>query len=147
PSAISRLYNMGIETFLLAYAINIIVAQRLIRKLCDHCKRPLLKEKYPAAIEFGLTEEELKSKQIFEAGKGCKKCNNGFKGRITICEALYFSHEIRKAIVESGTDIDEDLIRNIAEKQGMLSIKESGLDRIRNGLTTISEVAYATSED
>lgn len=147
PSAISRLYNMGIETFLLAYAINIVVAQRLIRKLCDHCKRPLLKEKYPAAIEYGLTEEELKSKQIFEAGKGCKKCNNGYKGRTTICEALYFSHEIRKAIVESGAEIDEDLIRSIAEKHGMLSIKESGLDRIRNGLTSISEVAYATSED
>ncbi len=147
PSAISRLYNMGIETFLLAYAINIVVAQRLIRKLCDHCKRPLLKEKYPAAIEYGLTEEELKSKQIFEAGKGCKKCNNGYKGRISICEALYFSHEIRKAIVESGTEIDEDLIRSIAKKQGMLSIKESGLDRIKNGLTSISEVAYATSED
>ncbi|MBN2460343.1 MAG: Flp pilus assembly complex ATPase component TadA [Candidatus Cloacimonetes bacterium] len=148
PSAISRLYKMGIETFLLAYAINIIIAQRLVRQLCDNCKKPLSQEKYPVALEMGLTMEELESGQIFEASeKGCKKCNNGYKGRLTICEALYFTPEIRKAIVESGAEIDEQLIRSIAEKQGMISIKDSGLDRIRNGLTSITEVTYATSED
>ncbi|MEA3476299.1 MAG: ATPase, T2SS/T4P/T4SS family [Candidatus Cloacimonadota bacterium] len=147
PSAISRLYKMGIEPFLLAYAINIIVAQRLVRKLCPYCRKPLAKEKYQAALELGLTEEDLKSGKIYEAGKGCKKCTEGYKGRVNICEALYFSHEVRKAIVESGEEIDEALIRNIAEKQGMLSLRDSGLDRIRNGLTTISEVAYATTEE
>ncbi len=147
PSAISRLYKMGIETFLLAYAMNIIVAQRLVRKLCKECRRPLSKEKYPAALEMGITQEELDSGMIFEAGEGCKKCNNGFKGRVNICEALYFSPEVRKAIVDSKKEIDEDKIRKIAESQGMLSMLDSGLDRIRNGLTTISEIAYATSED
>jgi len=148
PSAISRLYKMGLETFLLAYAINIIVAQRLIRKLCDNCKRKLSEDKHSAALDFGLTEKELKAGLIYEANeKGCKKCNNGYKGRLNICEALYFTPEVRKAIVESGKEIDEELIRSIAEKQGMLSTKDSGLDRIRNGLTSISEVAYATSED
>ncbi len=148
PSAISRLYKMGVETFLLAYAVNIIVAQRLVRKLCDNCKKPLSKEKYEAALDFGVKEEELKAGLIFEANeKGCKKCHAGYKGRLNICEALYFTPEVRKAIVESGTEIDEELIRSIAEKQGMLSTKESGLDRIRNGLTSVSEIAYATSED
>ncbi len=147
PSAISRLYKMGIEPFLLAYAINIIVAQRLVRKLCPDCRKLLSKDKYQAALEFGLTEEDLNSKKIFEAGKGCKKCNEGYKGRVNICEALFFTPEIRKAIVQSGEEIDEELIRNIAEKQGMLSLRESGLDRIRNGLTSIAEVAYATTED
>ena len=147
PSAISRMYKMGVETFLLAYAINIIVAQRLVRKLCPECKKPIPKEKWPAAIDLGLTEEELESGKIYEAGKGCKKCNRGYKGRINICEALYFSPEIRKAIVDSGTEIDEQNIRKIAESQGMLSLLESGLDRIRNGLTTVAEVTYATSED
>ncbi|MBN1326601.1 MAG: Flp pilus assembly complex ATPase component TadA [Candidatus Cloacimonetes bacterium] len=148
PSAISRLFKMGVETFLLAYAMNIIVAQRLIRKLCDSCKRPLSEEKWPVALAMGFTEEELKNGLIFEANeKGCKKCNNGYKGRLTICEALYFSADIRKAIVESGNEIDEDLIRSIAEKQGMLSMQESGMDRVRNGLTSIAEIAYATSED
>ena len=147
PSAISRMYKMGIEPFLLAYAINIIVAQRLVRKLCLDCRKLLSKDKYQAALEFGLTEEDLNSKKIFEAGKGCKKCNEGYKGRVNICEALFFTPEIRKTIVQSGEEIDEELIRNIAEKQGMLSLRESGLDRIRNGLTSIAEVAYATTED
>ncbi|MCK4359447.1 MAG: type II/IV secretion system protein [Candidatus Cloacimonetes bacterium] len=147
PSAISRLYKMGVEPFLLAYAINIIVAQRLVRKICPHCRKPLSKEKYQAALDLGLTEEDLKSGKIFEAGKGCKKCTEGYKGRINICEALYFSHEMRKSIVQAGTEIDEEKIRQIAEKQGMLSLRESGLERIREGLSSISEVAYATSED
>ncbi len=148
PSAVSRLFKMGVETFLLAYAINIIIAQRLIRRVCKHCRKPIAKDKYPFAIEMGMTEEELNSGKIYEANEeGCKFCNNGYKGRTTICEALYFSTEVRKAIVESGDDIDEELIRSIAEGQGMLSMKESGLDRVRNGLTTLAEITYATSED
>ncbi len=147
PSAISRMFKMGVETFLLAYAINIIIAQRLIRRLCNECKRPISKERWPAALEMGFTEEELASGKIFEAGDGCKKCNNGYKGRTNICEALYFTPEIRKAIVESGDEIDEDKIRKIAEKQGMLSLMDSGLDRIRNGMTSVAEITYATSED
>ena len=71
--------------------INIIIAQRLIRKLCDNCKKTITKERWPAALSLGLTEEELESGKIFEAGKGCKKCNSGYKGRTNICEALYFT--------------------------------------------------------
>jgi len=147
PSAISRMYKMGVETFLLAYAINIIIAQRLIRRLCNNCKKPISKERWPAALEMGLTEEDLQSGTIFEAGEGCKKCNGGYKGRTNICEALYFTPEIRKAIVESGEEIDEDNIREIAEGQGMLSLMDSGLDRIRTGMTSVTEITYATSED
>ncbi|HOD55191.1 MAG TPA: type II/IV secretion system protein, partial [Candidatus Cloacimonadota bacterium] len=80
-------------------------------------------------------------------GPGCKKCNKGYKGRVNICEALYFSPEVKKAILSSGNDIDEYKIRDIAEAQGMLSLRASGLDRIRNGLTSIEEIIYATSEE
>ncbi len=146
PSAISRLYKMGVETFLLAYAINIIIAQRLVRKLCPECRRPLSRDKYKAALDLGLTQNDLDKRIIYEAGPGCKKCTEGYKGRVNICEALYFHDDIRKAVLESGEEIDEDKIRKIAEGKGMLSLLESGLDRIRNGLTTISEVSYATSE-
>jgi type IV pilus assembly protein PilB len=107
PSAISRLYKMGVEPFLLAYAINIIVAQRLVRKLCPFCRVPLAPEKYPAALELGLTEEDLKSGKVFEAGTGCKKCTDGYRGRISLAEALYFTPEIRKSIVNSGAEINE----------------------------------------
>ncbi|HPC35639.1 MAG TPA: ATPase, T2SS/T4P/T4SS family [Candidatus Marinimicrobia bacterium] len=146
PSAISRLYKMGVEPFLLAYAINIIVAQRLVRKLCPFCRVPLAPEKFPAALELGLTEEDLQSGKIFDAGPGCKKCNSGYKGRISLAEALYFSPEVRKSILGSGAEVNEDEIRKIAEGQGMLSILDSGLEKIREGATTISEVSYAASE-
>lgn len=147
PSAISRLYKMGVEPFLLAYAINIIVAQRLVRKLCPYCKKPLAKEKYKKAIELGIPEQYIEEGKIFEAGKGCSKCMDGYKGRIAICQSLYFTPEIRKAIVESGKDIDEEKIRAIGKAQGMMSLLESGIERICEGITSIEEVIYAASEE
>jgi type IV pilus assembly protein PilB len=146
PSAIARLYKMGIEPFLLAYSINIIIAQRLVRKLCVHCRRPLSQDQWPAAIEMGFSQEELENGVVLEP-VGCPKCNNGYKGRVNIAEALYFYPEIRNEIVKSKDDIDEERIRGIAEKKGMLSMRKSGMDRIRNGLTSLAEVIYATSED
>ncbi len=144
PSAVTRLYKMGIEPFLLAYSINIIIAQRLVRKLCNVCKRPVSKENWKAAIELGLNEDELAAGKIYEP-VGCPKCLHGYKGRINIAEALYFYPEIRAEIVAAKNDIDEERIRAIAEKHGMLSMRDSGIDRIREGLTSLEEVAYATS--
>ncbi len=146
PSAITRLYKMGIEPFLLAYSINIIIAQRLVRKLCTHCRRPLAKEHWDAALKLGLTLEELKGGGVFEP-VGCSKCHNGYSGRINIAEALYFYPEIRNLIVSSGHEIDEEGIRDLAEKHGMLSMRQSGIDRVRLGLTDITEVLFATAED
>lgn len=146
PSAITRLYKMGVEPFLLAYSINIIIAQRLVRKLCDKCKQPLSPDLYPAAIELGFSEEELNSGHICQP-VGCPECNEGYKGRINIAEALYFYPEVRAEIIRSANEIDEERIRGIAEKRGMLSMRASGMDRIRNGLTSIAEVIYATSEE
>lgn len=144
PSAITRLYKMGIEPFLLAYSINIIIAQRLVRKLCNVCKRPIAKENWKAAIELGLSEDELKSGRVYEP-VGCPKCMGGYKGRINIAEALYFYPDIRQEIVTASSDINEERIRSLAEQHGMLSMRDSGIERIREGLTSIEEVAFATS--
>jgi type IV pilus assembly protein PilB len=146
PSAITRLYKMGVETFLLAYSINIIIAQRLVRKLCTHCRKPLGKEHWEAAMAMGFTEQELESSTIYEA-VGCPKCHQGYKGRINISEALFFYPEVRNEIMRSGVDIDEEAIRAVAESKGMLSMRRSGMERIREGLTDVTEVLYATSED
>ena len=146
PSAITRLYKMGIETFLLAYSINIIIAQRLVRKLCVHCRRPLSQEHWPAALQIGITQEELESGKIYEP-VGCSKCHEGYKGRVNIAEALFFYPEVRNEIVKSINDIDEERIRAIAEKHGMLSMRRSGVERMRDGLTDLTEVLYATAED
>ena len=146
PSAVSRLYKMGIEPFLLAYSINIIIAQRLVRRLCKHCKKPLGKNKWAAALEFGFSQEEIDNEVIYEA-VGCDKCNNGYKGRTNIAEALYFYPDVCELIIKAGDLIDEEEIRRTAEKHGMLSMRDSGMSRIREGITTIEEIAYATSEN
>lgn len=145
PSAITRLYKMGIEPFLLAYSINIIVAQRLVRRLCDHCKKPLSEDMYESAMTLGLSKEELESGKIYMP-VGCSKCNDGYKGRVCLVEALYFYPEIRAEIIRSASEIDENRIRRIAEKHGMLSMRESGLERVRAGETSITEVLHTTAD-
>jgi len=148
PSAISRLYKMGIEPFLIAYAINIIVAQRLIRTLCPNCKKPLkLSEKEKQVyLKFGFTEEMLKD-STFYAPVGCDKCNGGWKGRAAIHEALYFTREIKEIIVNSGAEVNENAIREQAIKDGMWTLRRSGMERMREGVTTLEEIVATTTDD
>ena len=147
PSAVARLYKMGVEPFLIAYAINIIVAQRLIRKLCDNCKK-LVTEFDPLEMNAaGLDIEEWKKYEVYEE-VGCEKCNNtGFKGRIAVHEALYFTKEIREIIVRSGVEVDEEKVRTQARKDGTLNLRENGLEKVKIGLTSIQEVIRGTMEE
>ena len=147
PSAVSRLFKMGIEPFLIAYAINIIVAQRLIRKLCNNCKKRVehIDEDYVRAA--GLNPDDWKNIELYEAA-GCDKCNNtGYKGRMAIHEALYFTKEIRQLIVRAGDDVDEESVRKQAKKDGTLTLRQSGLELVKLGLTSIQEVIGATMEE
>lgn len=146
PSVVSRLFKMGVEPFLIAYAINIVVAQRLIRTLCEKCKE-VDKELDPEVpLSLGFTKEEIKN-TVFYKAVGCEHCNKGYKGRGAIHEALLFTKEIRRIILESGNDVDEDAIRNEAIKNGMLTLRASGRERIKEKLTTCEEIAFATAED
>ncbi len=148
PSAVSRLYKMGIEPFLIAYAINIIVAQRLVRTLCPACKRPIPKTELDRDVylKFGFTEEDLEKHTIYEAA-GCDKCNGGYKGRAAIHEALFFTKEIRNIIVKSGIEVDEESLRQQAIKDGMWTLRRAGGERVKRGETTLEEIASATIED
>jgi type IV pilus assembly protein PilB len=148
PSAVSRLYKMGIEPFLIAYAINVIVAQRLVRTLCNYCKRPILPDEIDRDVylRFGFTEEDLDTHVIYEAA-GCERCHDGYKGRAAIHEALYFTKAIRGLIVKSGKDVDEELIRETALKEGMWNLRRSGIERIKSGVCTLEEIAAATTDD
>jgi len=146
-SAVARLYKMGVEPFLIAYAINIIVAQRLIRKLCDNCKRKLGQNKEMVLKAAGVNIEEYMKYDLYEPA-GCERCNNsGFKGRMAIHEALYFTKEIREIIVRSAEEVDEESIRQQARKDGTMSLRESGFDKAKMGLTSIQEVIAATMEE
>ena len=146
PSAVARLFKMGVEPFLIAYAINIIVAQRLIRKLCENCKKKIVNlEEH--ILPTGLDIKDWAGHEIYDA-VGCEKCNHsGYKGRMAIHEALYFTKETRRLIVRAGEEIDEEALRDQARKDGTKSLRDSGFEKVQLGLTSIQEVIGATMED
>lgn len=147
PSAVSRLYKMGVEPFLIANAVNLVMAQRLVRRLCEHCKEEYTDLHPELPRSLGFTDEEIETTTFYKA-VGCNKCHQGYKGRAAIMEALYFTSEIRNVILESGTNIDEERIRKIAiNKNGMLTLRASGRERIKHGITTLEEVSAITIED
>ena len=146
PSAVARLYKMGVEPFLISSAINMVMAQRLLRRLCKHCKQPMTKPDVELAKSLGFSSEEI-SNNTFYKPVGCDHCHNGYKGRIAIHEALYFDKDIKKLIYDSGNEIDEDGIRNTAINNGMLTLRASGRERVKSGDTTMKEVLANTLED
>jgi type IV pilus assembly protein PilB len=147
PSAVARLYKMGIEPFLIAYAINLIVAQRLVRRLCPICKKKVVNFDEIIMGAAGLNIAEWRNYNIYEP-KGCDKCNGtGYKGRLAVHEALYFTKALRQIIVKSGEDVDEERIRIQARKDGSLNLREAGLEKVKLGLTSIEEVLASTSDE
>jgi type IV pilus assembly protein PilB len=147
PSAVSRLYKMGIEPFLIAYAINLIVAQRLVRRLCPKCKKKVTNFDEALMSAAQLNIAEWRNYTIYEA-VGCDECNGtGYKGRLAIHEALYFTKELRQLIVKSGVEVDEESLRIQARKDGTLTLREAGLEKVKMGLTSIEEVFAQTSEE
>jgi len=148
PAAVSRLYKMGVEPFLIAYAINLVVAQRLIRVVCPKCK---VLDETPDVTQMkglGFSEEEIESGTFYKANhdKSCPTCSgSGYKGRRAVCETLYFTPAIRTMVAESGEAIDEDAIRAQAEKDGMLSLANSARVLVNMGETTAEEMMRMTS--
>jgi type IV pilus assembly protein PilB len=145
-SAVSRLFKMGIEPFLIAYSINIILAQRLVRKLCDRCKVPIEHPELEALVKLGMKEKELADAKLFRP-VGCISCIKGFKGRIAIYEALPFTKSIRKLILQAGDIVDDEAIRQEAIRRGMQPLRISGLQLVKKGITTLEEIAAVTMED
>ncbi|RNC85356.1 MAG: type II/IV secretion system protein [Balneola sp.] len=146
PSAVSRLFKMGVEPFLIANAVNLVMAQRLIRRLCKECKE--VYTPHPETAKgIGFTDEEIETTTFYKA-VGCEKCSEtGYKGRSAIHEALYFSKEIKQMVLDAGGDIDEGAIKDLAISQGMLTLRGSGRERIKEGISTIEEIVAATIED
>jgi type IV pilus assembly protein PilB len=140
PSTISRLMNMGIEPFLVATSVNLIQAQRLIRRICKDCKteHPVPPE---ALIEIGFSAEDAKQVKTYR-GQGCQTCNNtGYKGRVGLYEVLEVTDDIRELILIGASALE---LRKKAIDDGMITLRESGLHKIRNGITTIEEVVRET---
>lgn len=140
PSTISRLVNMGIEPFLVATSVNIIQAQRLIRRVCNECKQEV--QMPPDALtEVGFSKEEAPSIKLYK-GKGCSNCNNtGYRGRVGLYEVMDMTDELRELIIIGASAME---LRKKAIEGGMITLRESGLYKIRAGITTIEEVVKET---
>ncbi len=145
-SVVSRLFKIGVEPFLIAQALNIVVAQRLVRKLCENCKRPAKPLSPAVLLKSGFTEEEIANLHLYEP-VGCIHCVAGFKGRTAIHETLYFTREIRDIILDSGERIDIGAINKAAIKDGMRTLRRSGLELARAGITSLEEVISTTMRD
>lgn len=140
PSTVSRLVNMGIEPFLVATSVNIIQAQRLIRRICSNCKEEI-HVPVEGLIEVGFSKEEAKDLKLYK-GKGCETCNKtGFKGRVGLYEVMEITDELRELIIIGASAME---LRRKAIELGMITLRESGLCKIREGITTIEEVVKET---
>ena len=136
PSTINRLMNMGIEPFLVASSVLLIAAQRLIRRICPECKEEY-KVPLEALVDIGFTEEEARKVTIFK-GRGCQLCGNtGYKGRMGIFEVMEVTDSIRELILVGASAME---IRRKSMEEGMITLRGSGLEKLRNGSTTIEEV-------
>jgi type IV pilus assembly protein PilB len=143
PSSISRLLNMGIEPFLVSASVILIMAQRLVRKVCTQCKE---EEDIPAAAlkKVGFSEDDTKAVKCYR-GKGCSVCNgSGYKGRIALYEVMPVGPEIKELVLE-GASADE--IKRTAVKLGMRTLRMSGVNKIKEGTTSVEEVLRVTFGD
>src|SRR5437870_670266 len=140
PSTVNRLMNMGIEPFLVASSVHLICAQRLVRRVCSNCKEP---SPLPAAalIQAGFTPEDANSVTPFK-GKGCEKCNQtGYKGRVGLYEVMEIAEELRELILVGASGLE---LRRKAVDEGMITLRQSGLRKVKIGVTTVEEVVRET---
>jgi len=140
PSSIARLLDLGIEPFLVTATLEGIIAQRLVRKICENCKEQFEPDDVQL-MELGLTPDDIKDKKFFY-GRGCKKCNKtGYRGRTALFEIMEFNDEIRDLIMNQAST---SVLRAAAQKAGMRLLREGGLAQIYDGVTTIDEVIKET---
>ncbi|HEX9730393.1 MAG TPA: type IV-A pilus assembly ATPase PilB [Thermoanaerobaculia bacterium] len=140
PSTINRLMNMGIEPFLVATSVHLVAAQRLVRKICSFCKEPA--DIAPAELTaIGFSEREARTLKMFR-GRGCEQCGDtGYKGRLGLFEVMQITDTMRELILSGANSIE---LRDQAAEEGMLTLRGSGLQKIRDGTTTIEEVVRET---
>ncbi|MEJ2568013.1 MAG: ATPase, T2SS/T4P/T4SS family [candidate division WOR-3 bacterium] len=147
PSAVNRLVDIGIEPFLIASSLNLIQAQRLLRKVCKNCKKKIdfnNSDKIEILKRMGLSDEEIRNGDIYEAGDGCPECNSsGYRGRIAVTEVMPITMNLRKMILKGASTDD---LRKAAQEEGMRTLRKDGLIKLSRGLTTIDEVLRVTVE-
>jgi type IV pilus assembly protein PilB len=143
PSTVNRLLNMGIEPFLVSSACNMILAQRLARKICKECK-----EEHPVTenvlLDFGVSPAEAKTMKTYK-GKGCVTCGgSGYKGRIALYEVMPFTESIKDMVLNGASTTE---LKKAAIKEGMKSLRMSGVTKVGEGVSTVEEIMRVTMAD
>jgi type IV pilus assembly protein PilB len=143
PSTLNRLVDMGVEPFLVASSVNLIMAQRLIRRICKNCRQATVL--HPEVLgELGLSEEEAQDLVVYE-GTGCVDCNNtGYKGREGVYEVMPITPTIRNLILDRAPTSE---IRSLAIQEGMLTLRAHALMKLKSGITTAEEILKETTQD
>jgi len=142
PTTLTRMRNMGIAPFNIASSVILITAQRLARRLCPACKAPA-DIPHEALVEAGYNESEIDGTWVTYRPVGCSACNNGYKGRVGIYQVMPISEEIQRIILQDGSALE---IAQQAKREGVRSLRESGLHKARIGLTSLEEVLAVTNE-
>lgn len=144
PATLSRLLNMGVAPFNIASSVSLIMAQRLLRRLCPNCKREVERPPVPALKKAGFTDADLAQDWKLYRPAGCDSCRGkGFKGRVGIYEVMPVSDEMQKVIMNNGTEVD---IMNMAYQEGMVDLRRAGLMKVMQGLTSLEEVTAHTND-
>ena len=140
PETISRLMNMGIEPFLVATSVHMIVAQRLVRRICQECSE-VIDVPYQTLLESGFSQQEAKTVKIHK-GRGCVVCNStGYKGRTGLYEVMEIDDDIRELVLVGASAVE---LKKKAIEHGMITLRRSGLIKVMDGATTLEEVARET---
>ena len=144
PATLSRLLNMGVAPFNIASSVSLIMAQRLLRRLCPNCKREVERPPVPALKKAGFTDTDLAQDWKLYRPVGGDSCRGkGFKGRVGIYEVMPVSDEMQKVIMNNGTEVD---IMNMAYQEGMVDLRRAGLMKVMQGLTSLEEVTAHTND-
>ncbi|WP_437604728.1 type IV-A pilus assembly ATPase PilB [Sorangium sp. So ce834] len=143
PSTISRLLNMGVEPFLITASVNLVLAQRLARKICPDCRVPLRVDPR-VLLDFGFTEQQVARADLVR-GAGCKTCNgSGYKGRVALYEVMRFTDALKEMVLQGASTAE---LKAAAIKGGMLTLRMSGIEKVLAGVTTTEEVGRVTMGD
>jgi len=142
PQTLTRLVDMGVKPYAIATSVSLIIAQRLARRLCSHCKEPLAIPK-EALLKEGFTDADVAAGLKIFAPKGCSSCTDGYKGRVGIYQVLPVTESIARIILALGSAVD---IGQQAAKEGVWDLRRAGLEKVRAGLTSLEEVNSVTTE-
>ncbi|HWZ87434.1 MAG TPA: type IV-A pilus assembly ATPase PilB [Polyangiaceae bacterium] len=144
PATISRLLNMGVEPFLITASVNLVLAQRLARKICVDCKHPIDTDP-KVLLDLGVSEEQLALKGNIMKGTGCATCNNtGYKGRVALYEVMRFQDDLKERVLQGASGAE---LKAAAIKLGMATLRASGIKKVLEGITTPEEILRVTMSD